>query len=111
MVHSVYFPHFRVALPAAPGMKNSCEIKPLRTTEEMLTDTSIISSFDELNKDSKVNGLTQEKVEFQYLLLCNKICGGGHYDMTMDIYVDTQEEFIDWLDSQPTIEEKLNWNK
>jgi cytochrome c oxidase subunit 2 len=31
---------------------------------------------------------------FDYLLLCNKICGASHYNMQMKIIVDTPEKII-----------------
>jgi cytochrome c oxidase subunit 2 len=34
---------------------------------------------------------------FDYLLLCNKICGASHYNMQMKIVVDTPEEYKAWL--------------
>jgi cytochrome c oxidase subunit 2 len=30
---------------------------------------------------------------FDYLLLCNKICGASHYNMQMKIIVDTPEDY------------------
>ena len=43
--------------------------------------------------------------EFDFLLLCNKICGASHYNMQMKIVVETEEEFNRWLDDQPTFKE------
>jgi cytochrome c oxidase subunit 2 len=34
---------------------------------------------------------------FDYLLLCNKICGASHYNMQMKIVVDTPDEYKAWL--------------
>jgi cytochrome c oxidase subunit 2 len=34
---------------------------------------------------------------FDYLLLCNKICGASHYNMQMKIVVDTPEDYKIWL--------------
>ena len=38
--------------------------------------------------------------EFDYLLLCNKICGKSHDNMQMKIIVETQEEFDNWYNQQ-----------
>ena len=38
--------------------------------------------------------------EFDYILLCNKICGAAHYNMQMNIIVETQEEYDKWLAEQ-----------
>ena len=39
-----------------------------------------------------------ERYEFDYLLLCNKICGKSHYNMQMKIIVETQEEYDAWIE-------------
>ena len=38
--------------------------------------------------------------EFNYILLCNKICGAAHYNMQMDIIVESQEDYNNWLAEQ-----------
>jgi cytochrome c oxidase subunit 2 len=40
---------------------------------------------------------------FDYLLLCNKICGASHYNMQMKIIVDTPEDYKAWLKDKATI--------
>ena len=37
---------------------------------------------------------------FEYVLLCNKICGNAHYNMQMKVVVESDEEFNEWMDSQ-----------
>ena len=37
---------------------------------------------------------------FDYVILCNKICGAAHYNMQMKVVVETQEEYNEWLESQ-----------
>jgi cytochrome c oxidase subunit 2 len=34
---------------------------------------------------------------FDYLLLCNKICGASHYNMQMKIVVDEPADFKKWI--------------
>jgi cytochrome c oxidase subunit 2 len=41
---------------------------------------------------------------FDYLLLCNKICGASHYNMQMKI-VDTPEDYKIWLKEQTKLAE------
>jgi cytochrome c oxidase subunit 2 len=48
-----------------------------------------------------------EMYEFDYLLLCNKICGSNHFNMQMKIVVDTQEDYNTWLAEQATIAETI----
>jgi cytochrome c oxidase subunit 2 len=37
---------------------------------------------------------------FDYLLLCNKICGASHYNMQMKVIVDTPEDYKKWVSEQ-----------
>ena len=37
---------------------------------------------------------------FDYVLLCNKICGAAHWNMQMNIVVDTEEDYLKWLKDQ-----------
>ena len=46
--------------------------------------------------------------EFDYLLLCNKICGKSHYNMQMKIIVEEQEEFDAWMAEQTKFAASLN---
>jgi cytochrome c oxidase subunit 2 len=47
------------------------------------------------------------RYDFDYLLLCNKICGKSHYNMQMKIIVETQEEFDAWMKEQKTFKNSL----
>ena len=38
--------------------------------------------------------------DFQYELVCNKICGYGHFGMKYIIVVDEPEDYKIWYDSQ-----------
>ncbi len=38
----------------------------------------------------------KEPVEFDYLLLCNKICGASHYNMQMNVIVESVADFKLW---------------
>jgi cytochrome c oxidase subunit 2 len=44
---------------------------------------------------------------FDYLLLCNKICGASHYNMQMKIIVDTPEDYKIWLKEQTKLAEQV----
>ena len=41
----------------------------------------------------------------KYDILCAELCGRGHYTMRGEFYIDTQEDFDDWLAAQPTWEQ------
>ena len=38
--------------------------------------------------------------DFNYVLLCNKVCGAAHFNMKMDVIVESQEEYEAWLEQQ-----------
>jgi len=77
VMHSAYFPHFRAQMNCVPGMRTKFKFKPTISTKEMRVKRS--------NED------------FNYVLLCNKICGVSHSNMKMIVVVDeTQEEFDAW---------------
>ena len=48
-----------------------------------------------------------EPYQFDYLLLCAKICGASHYNMQMKIIVESEKDFNKWLSSQSTFSETI----
>jgi cobalt-zinc-cadmium efflux system membrane fusion protein len=52
--------------------------------------------------------LKMNKPSFDYILLCNKICGGAHYRMKMKVVVDTKEEYQKWMASQKVLVKSLS---
>ena len=44
---------------------------------------------------------------FNFLLLCNKICGASHYNMQMKVVVDTPEDYKKWLSDKPTLVQEV----
>ncbi|MCW8979937.1 MULTISPECIES: cytochrome c oxidase subunit II [Altibacter] len=115
VLHSAYMPHFRAQMNCVPGMITQFAFTPTITTAEMRQDEEVVA------KVQKINELRREKsaalaakgeealepYEFDYLLLCNKICGTNHYNMQMKIVVETQEEYDAWIAQQATIAEAL----
>ena len=123
VIHSAYLPHFRVQMNCVPGTTTQFAFTPTVTTEEMRKDPKIIQQMKEINeirrnnlaqstygvdyvaldieKKSSINQIYEdEKIEFDYTLLCNKICGAAHYNMQMKVIVETEEEYKKWLESQ-----------
>ena len=45
--------------------------------------------------------------QFDYLLLCAKICGSSHYNMQMKIVVESEKDFNKWLNDQNTFSEVI----
>lgn len=101
VIHSAYLPHFRAQMNCVPGMVTYFKFKPTKTTAEMRKDPYTIKMMDGINKQrAKFN---QEPVEFDYLLLCNKICGASHFNMQMNVIVDTEEDYNAWVAKQKAV--------
>jgi cytochrome c oxidase subunit 2 len=80
VIHSAYMPHFRAQMNCVPGMETQFHFVPTITTAEMR---------------SKLH-----KPEFDYILVCNKICGSTHYNMQMKIVVESEAQYNAWLATQ-----------
>lgn len=98
VIHSAYLPHFRAQMNCVPGMTTMLHFTPTITTEEMRKKPYVIELMKGINEIRAKNGEKPE--EFNYVLLCNKICGNSHYNMQMTIVVDTQEDYNKWLSKQ-----------
>lgn len=86
IIHSAFLPHFRVQMNCVPGIITQFAFTPTKTTFEMQE---------------------QEGDDFEYVMLCNKICGAAHYNMQMRFVVETQEEYDAWITKQKKIGDKL----
>ncbi|MFD2567360.1 cytochrome c oxidase subunit II [Pseudotenacibaculum haliotis] len=106
VLHSAYMPHFRAQMNCVPGMVTQFAFTPKYTTAEMRQNSEVIAKVDGINKVRKRNN-EEEMYEFDYILLCNKICGASHYNMQMKIVVEEEEAFNDWLAQQPTLAETI----
>lgn len=80
VIHSVYAPHFRMQMNAVPGLPTQFWFVPTKSTEDMRKETG--------NED------------FNYELVCNKICGSAHFSMRGVIVVDEPAEYEKWFASQ-----------
>jgi len=115
VLHSAYMPHFRAQMNCVPGMVTQFAFTPIMTTQEMRQEDDIIDKVKKINdlrrKESiKLAAKGEEPLEpyeFDYLLLCNKICGSNHYNMQMKIIVETLEEYNVWIAQQATLAETL----
>jgi len=86
VIHSAFLPHFRVQMNCVPGIITQFGFTPTKTTAQM--------------KES-------EGEDFEYILLCNKICGASHFNMQMKFVVETQQEYDVWYAKQKNLENKL----
>jgi len=107
VLHSAYMPHFRAQINCVPGMTTSFGFTPTVTTEEMRLDEDTMAKFDAINELRLSKG-NEEKVVFDYLLLCNKICGASHYNMQMKVVVQEEADFNKWLKEQKTLTQVIN---
>ena len=77
VLHSAYFPQFRAQMNNVPGMTTRTKFTPILTTDQMR---------------KKMND-----PKFNFVLLCNKICGGAHYKMKMIIVVKDKKSYDSWM--------------
>jgi cytochrome c oxidase subunit II len=105
VLHSAYMPHFRAQMNCVPGMVTEFGFTPKFTTEEMRLNPEVMAKTNAINKIRKAKG--EDLYEFDYLLLCNKICGQSHYNMQMKITVVEEDEYNDWIAARPTLSEVI----
>lgn len=101
VIHSAYMPHFRAQMNCVPGMITEFRFTPNKTTAEMRKDPYVIQLMAGINEARAKKG--QEPVEFDYVLLCNKICGASHYNMQMNIVVESEKDYNAWLAKQKAV--------
>merc|ERR1712127_490025 len=88
---------------------------PNITTKDMRLEEDIIAKVKNINEIRTAKNIeliakgeeALEMYDFEFLLLCNKICGSNHFNMQMNIIVETEEEFNIWIAEQGTIAETL----
>lgn len=111
VLHSAYFPHFRAQMNCVPGMVTEFAFTPIYTTSEyreLPYMVEKVAHINELRAKKSVELIAKgesglDPYTFDYVLLCNKICGASHYNMQMKIVVDTPEDYKKWLADQTTL--------
>ena len=113
VLHSAYMPHFRAQMNCVPGMITQFSFTPTITTADMRMNADVVDKVNRINKIRYEN--SQELIakgeesldpyQFDYLLLCAKICGSSHYNMQMKIIVESKKDFEKWIDQQQTFSE------
>jgi len=86
VIHSAFLPHFRVQMNCVPGLSTQFGFTPTKTTVQMKLE---------------------EGEDFEYVLLCNKICGAAHFNMQMKFIVESEEDYNKWISSQQSLETTL----
>lgn len=108
IIHSAWFPHFRAQMNCVPGMITNFTFTPNKTTLEVRAEEFTKKHYKVINKFHNERlrniGEPEEEVEFDFVLMCNKICGASHYNMQMKVIVETEEEFKTWIESQKQID-------
>jgi cytochrome c oxidase subunit II len=80
IIHSAYMPHLRAQMNVVPGMTTEIFLEPTITTDSMRKITN--------------------NPKFDYILLCNKICGVAHYNMRMKLVIEDAPSFRKWYKAQ-----------
>jgi cytochrome c oxidase subunit II len=115
VLHSAYLPHFRAQMNVVPGMVTEFAFIPTYTTAEYRELPFMVEKVAHINKlraeqsaDLVAKGGTAlDPYTFDYLLLCNKICGASHYNMQMKVVVDTPEDYKKWLSEKTTLSQDI----
>lgn len=116
VIHSAYMPHFRAQMNCVPGMRTQFAFTPSVTTVEMRKNEDIIKKVNGINEIRAKKSIELEAkgedilepYEFDYLLLCNKICGSSHYNMQMKIVVEEEADFNNWLKGKKSLAQVIN---
>lgn len=111
VLHSAYMPHFRAQMNCVPGMVTEFAFVPTLTTADMRGTAMMMKKVDGINKirAKKSQALIAEgkpalePYTFDYLLLCNKICGASHFNMQLKIIVESEADYKKWLATQKTL--------
>jgi cytochrome c oxidase subunit 2 len=119
VLHSAYFPHFRAQMNVVPGMVTEFAFTPTITTDDMRQDHAIMKKVATINdiRSKKSAALVAEgkpalePYTFDYLLLCNKICGQSHYNMQMKVVVEDDADFKKWLGAKETLASAVKKSK
>jgi len=111
VLHSAYMPHFRAQMNCVPGMTTEFSFTPIYTTEEMRQKPDVVEKVRRTNKiraEKAANGVpNSDPWEFDYVLICNKICGKSHYNMQMKIIVESEEDYNKWMAEQKTFGQSM----
>lgn len=80
VIHSAYFPHFRSQMNTVPGLTTNFKFTPDITTAQMRV---------------KMND-----PNFNFVIMCNKICGSAHYKMKMMVVVLDEAKYNVFMKSK-----------
>lgn len=115
VLHSAYMPYFRAQMNCVPGMVTEFAFVPIYTSAEYRELPYMVEKVANINairakKSIELVAKGQPALDpytFDYLLLCNKICGASHYNMQMKVVVDTPEDYKKWLSEQVSLVDEI----
>jgi cytochrome c oxidase subunit 2 len=115
VLHSAYMPYFRAQMNCVPGMVTEFAFVPIYTSAEYRELPYMVEKVANINairakKSIELVAKGQPALDpytFDYLLLCNKICGASHYNMQMKVVVDTPEDYKKWLSEQVSLADEI----
>ncbi len=84
VIHSAYLPHMRAQMNTVPGMTTRMHLNLTITTDSMRTIT--------------------KNEAFDYILMCNKVCGISHYNMQAPLTVEPAGAYKVWNIMLPVFE-------
>jgi len=119
VLHSAYMPHFRAQMNCVPGMVTEFAFTPIYTTSEYRELPFMVEKVARINdlrskKSTELvakGGTALDPYTFDYLLLCNKICGASHYNMQMKVIVDSPEDYKKWLSDKVALVKEYKVSK
>jgi len=80
VIHSALMKEFRAQMNVVPGIPTQFSMTPNKTTAERRAEL--------------------KNPEFDYHIVCNKICGNSHFNMKIKLVVESQEDYDKWMRSQ-----------
>jgi cytochrome c oxidase subunit 2 len=115
VLHSAYFPHFRAQMNCVPGMVTEFAFEAVYTSAEYRELPYMIEKVAKINEirakkniELAAKGLVAlDPYSFDYLLICNKICGSSHYNMQLKVIVDTPEDYKKWLSDKVALVDEI----
>lgn len=82
VIHSALMKEFRAQMNVVPGLPTQFTMTPTKTTEARRQEL--------------------KNPEFDYHIVCNKICGNSHFNMKLKLVVETRDQYEEWMRSQTT---------
>lgn len=101
VLHNFYLPHFRVKMDAVPGIPTYFVFTPEKTTEDY---RQMLKEYEEYQvpTDPEDPESDPKWKTFNYELACAELCGKGHYSMRKLVRIVSEEEYKNWLTTQPS---------